>query len=304
MNVPADDHDHHEPDHWSPRHPLRDARGGHAGAELHGRIFVLGGFTSGFAAALDSVEVRDPNADTWRRVAPMPTARGNPAAAAAGGRIYAIGGFVPVAGKDESTPVGAVEAYEPAADTWAKVAPLPIPRGGVAAAAVGKRIYVTGGGDRRVDVYDVAAGSWDTAAPMPAARNLLKLIELDGQVYAIGGFDDNNNDVSAVDRYDPHHDNWQAVAPMGSPQVKNPGVVTVGGRIVVVGGHLDISEVYDPHADKWHLLAARLPTERNSLVAAREHDDVILAIGGFRPQPSGPSPLALDRVDALRVAHP
>jgi hypothetical protein len=81
-------------------------------------------------------------------------------------------------------------------------------------------------------------------------------------------------------------------------------VVTIGGRIVVVGGSLDVSEVYDPHADTWHLLAARLPTERASLVAARENDHVILAIGGFRPQPSGPSPLALDRVDALRIAHP
>ena len=309
MNVPADDHDHHGSDHWSPRQPLRDARGGLAGAQLHGRIFILGGFTSGFAAALDSVEVRDPNTDTWRRVAPMPTARGNLAAAAAGGRVYAIGGLVPVPGQDDDTPVAAVEAYEPAADTWAKVAPLPIPRGGVAAAAVGKRIYVSGGGDRRVDVYDVAADSWHTAAPMPAARTLLKLIELDGQVYAIGGFDDNGNDVSAVERYDPDHDSWQAVAPMGRPQVKNPGVVTVGRRIVVVGGDsdisgdLEISEIYDPHTDKWHLLAARLPTERNSLVAARERDDVILAIGGFRPRPSGPSPLALDRVDALRIAH-
>jgi len=106
-----------------------------------------------------------------------------------------------------------------------------------------------------------------------------------------------------VERYDPYHDSWQAVAPMGSPQLANPGVVTIGGRIVVVGGSLDISEVYDPHADKWHLLAARLPTERASLVAARENDHVILAIGGFRSQPSGLSPLALDRVDALRVAH-
>jgi hypothetical protein len=51
-------------------------------------------------------------------------------------------------------------------------------------------------------------------------------------------------------------------------------------------------------------LAARLPTIRASLVAARENDHVILAIGGFRPQPSGPSPLALARVDALRIAHP
>jgi N-acetylneuraminic acid mutarotase len=307
MNVPADHHDHdepghdhHEPDHWRPRHPLRDARGGHAGAQLHGRIFVLGGFTSGFAAALDSVEVRDPNTDTWRRVAPMPTARGNPAAAAAGGRLYAIGGFL---ADKASTQVPAVEAYEPAANTWAKVAPLPIPRGGVAAAAVGKRLYVAGGGDHRVDVYDVDADSWHTAAPMPTARNLLKLIELAGQVYAIGGKDDIGHDISTVERYDPHHDRWDAVAPMGSPQGANPGVVTVGGRIVVVGGGTDISAVYDPHADKWHPVAARLPTERASLVAARDHDDVILAIGGFRPRPSG-DPLALDRVDALRITHP
>lgn len=172
----------------------------------------------------------------------------------------------------------------------------------MAAAAVGKRIYVTGGDDPTVDVYDIAADSWHTAAPMPTARNLLKLIELAGQVYAIGGKDADGNDISIVERYDPHHDSWHAVAPMGSPQGANPGAVTVGGRIVVVGGHLDISEVYDPHTDKWHLLAARLPTERNSLVAAREHDDVILAIGGFRPRPSG-GPLALDRVNALRIAH-
>jgi N-acetylneuraminic acid mutarotase len=258
-----------------------------------------GGFTSGFATALDSVEVRDPDSDTWRRVAPMPTARGNPAAAAAGGRLYAIGGFL---GDKHNTPVRAVEAYQPAADSWAKVAPLPIRRGGVGAAAVGERIYVAGGGKHRVDVYDVAADSWHTAAPIPTAGNLMKLTELDGQVYAIGGFD-NHGGVSTVERYDPHHDSWQAVAPMGSPQLANPGVVTLGGRIVVVGGSLDISEVYDPHADKWHLLAARLPTERASLVAARENDHVILAIGGFRSQPSGLSPLALDRVDALRVAH-
>ena len=129
---------------------------------------------------------------------------------------------------------------------------------------------------------------------MPTARNLLKLTELDGQVYAIGGFDDNGNEVSAVERYNPHHDSWQAVAPMGSPQAANPGVVTVGGWIVVVGGGLDIGEVYDPHADKWHRLAARLPTVRASLVAAHEHKKVILAIGGsdptFRAQPARPGP--------------
>ena len=89
---------------------------------------------------------------------------------------------------------------------------------------------------------------------------------------------------------------------MRRPHGAQPGVATVGGRIVVVGGGLDLSEVYHPHADAWHLLAANLPTKRGALVAAHEHDQVVLAVGGFRPRPTHPTPLALDRVDALRVA--
>jgi hypothetical protein len=45
-----------------------------------------------------------------------------------------------------------------------------------------------------------------------------------------------------------------------------------------------------------------LPAARASLVAARDQGNVILAIGGFEPRQEGP--LALARVDALRVTHP
>ena len=67
------------------------------------------------------------------------------AAGGGDGRIYAIGGFTAFTGV---TPFASVEAYTPATDTWATVAPMAHPRV-YAGAAVGAdgRIYVAGGSD-------------------------------------------------------------------------------------------------------------------------------------------------------------
>jgi hypothetical protein len=73
---------------WTPRPLLNVARGGLASATAGGRIHVIGGFSSGFATTLASVEAHQPGNNTWELVAPMLTPRGNPAAAAAGNRIY------------------------------------------------------------------------------------------------------------------------------------------------------------------------------------------------------------------------
>jgi hypothetical protein len=78
---------------WTPRPLLNVARGGLASATAGGRIHVIGGFSSGFATTLASVEAHQPGNNTWELVAPMLTPRGNPGAAAAGNRIYALGGF-------------------------------------------------------------------------------------------------------------------------------------------------------------------------------------------------------------------
>ncbi len=44
--------------------------------------------------------------------------------------------------------VSATEAYDPATDRWTAQAPLPTPRHGLGAAAVGARVYVAAGGTR------------------------------------------------------------------------------------------------------------------------------------------------------------
>ena len=71
----------------------------------------------------------------------MPTARGGLAAAASGGKLYVFGGENP--GVFPHT-----EEYDPASNTWRRVADMPTPRHGMGAVTVGADIYVIGGGIR------------------------------------------------------------------------------------------------------------------------------------------------------------
>jgi N-acetylneuraminic acid mutarotase len=77
----------------------------------------------------------------------MPTARGGIAAAAVGTTIYTFGGEGNVV-DGVNTVFDQVEAYDTRRDRWQRLAPMPIPRHGTAAVAVGGTIYIPGGGNR------------------------------------------------------------------------------------------------------------------------------------------------------------
>ena len=97
-------------------------------------------------------------------------------------------------------------------------------------------------------------------------------------------------------------DTWEAVTPMNTPR-ENPGVVSAGGRIFVVGGASDVgplqsSEVFNPNTNTWQPIDALLPVGRGSLSAERGPGNVILAFGGFEPGIT-----ASARVEALPISQ-
>ncbi len=148
-------------DRWRDLAPLPTPRNSTAGAVLNGILFVIGGRTvsDGNSAA---VEVYDPLSDRWEKARPMPKAQGGLAAAVLDGKIYVFGGEYFSAGG------GGVFAdaweYDPRADQWRAIAPMPRPRHGLGAVAMGNSIYVLGGaakagGDetsRAVDAFSIA----------------------------------------------------------------------------------------------------------------------------------------------------
>src|SRR5919206_486412 len=82
-------------------------------------------------------------------------------------------------------------ASAPAA--WQRAAPLPDPRGEVAAAVVGGEIAVVGGFDRngldsaRVDAYSLSRDAWRRLPDLPTARHGLGVAAVAGRVYAVAG---------------------------------------------------------------------------------------------------------------------
>jgi len=133
---------------WQSRAPMALGRNHAFAGAVNGKIYVIGGRTAHafitVSTNTDIVEEYDPATNMWSGLkAKMPTARSGGGWGTYGGRIYVAGGEV-------STPevagaFRAVEVYEPAANTWTKLPPMPMPRHGVAGAVLGNRLHLVSG---------------------------------------------------------------------------------------------------------------------------------------------------------------
>jgi len=91
-------------------------------------------------------EEYDPVANAWTRRAPIPTRRGGLGSGTIGGRIQVFGGE-----GASGTPEGTYrqnEEYDPVADAWRSLAPMPTPRHGLYGATLDDRLFTPSGGPR------------------------------------------------------------------------------------------------------------------------------------------------------------
>ncbi|MCI0394741.1 MAG: galactose oxidase [Chloroflexi bacterium] len=207
---------------------------------------------------------------SWSAGAAMPTGRSELVAATLDGKIYVAGGL------RLTGATAAFEVYDPVADAWQKLAPLPRPLHHFGLAATGQRIYVAGGyqgnnldtpsGDAWV--YDPAQDIWTAIAAMPGRRAAHTLVALNEQLYVVGGVGD---EVETIWVYDPAGGHWQQ-APGQLPTPREHLAAAVSGdRIVVIGGrwsgNLATVDSYDPASGSW-ASHPDMPTARGGLTAA------------------------------------
>jgi hypothetical protein len=133
---------------WESRRPMSVARNHAYAAAVNGKIYVIGGRTGHAfilsATTTDVVEEYSPVNDMWS--APkerMPTARSGGAWGTDGRRIYVAGGEVTT--KELVGAFRAVEAYEPATNSWISLPPMPMPRHGIAGAVIGNELHLVSG---------------------------------------------------------------------------------------------------------------------------------------------------------------
>ena len=133
---------------WESRNPMSVPRNHAFSGVVNGKIYVIGGRTGQAfilsATNTDVVEEYNPASNMWSIPKErMPTARSGGASGTDGRRIYVAGGEVTT-----TELVGAfraVEAYDPATNSWMALPSMPMPRHGVAGAVIGNRFHLVSG---------------------------------------------------------------------------------------------------------------------------------------------------------------
>ena len=300
---------------WASAAPFPEPAEELYGIAAGGKMYVIGGFGEG-GRPMGIVYEYDPASDHWTKKASMPKPAHHAALAEWNGKIYAFGGFIPYpvpgqAGGGGWQPVDNAWEYDPAADSWKALAPLPTRRGSALANTVDGKIYVIGGATmnpgssepavfqnrpaRSVgtnEMYDPATNSWQARSPMPTARNHTFGGAVNGKIYVIGGrlaspFIGPASNTDVVEEYDPATDQW------GAPRAKLPtprsggGWAVYNGKIYVAGGEINNAqfagafralEAYDPAANSWSILPS-MPNPRHGVAGAFLGDKLHLVSG-------------------------
>ena len=290
--------------HWSKAAPFPQPEEELYGVAANGKMYVFGGFGAGKPVGM--LWEYDPATDKWTKKQTVPRPVHHSALAEYHGKIYMFGGYVynvdpniPGGGWE---PVDNVWEYDPVADSWKALTPLPEKRGSPVAVEVGGQIYVIGGaipepGSKEVairpsraarsvgtnEAYDPETNKWMSRSPMPTARNHVFAGAVNGKIYVIGGrltspFITVASNLDVVEEYDPVTNTWDgsgARTPMPTPR-SGGGWATYNGKIYVAGGEIQTRqlvgafralEAYDPATNSWSILQS-LPIPRHGVATA------------------------------------
>ena len=151
------------------------------------------------------------------------------------------------------------------ADRWTALAPAPLARTEVAAARIGRSIYVVGGFERdsgatsaAVERYDIHRNRWSRMRSMPLALNHATAVAHRGDLYVHGGYtgaSDLSAPTGALLRYDPERGRWRRLPSSPTPRAAH-ALAAIGGRLYAAGGANDSGslrslEIYDLERRSW-----------------------------------------------------
>jgi non-specific serine/threonine protein kinase len=175
-----------------------------------------------------------------------------------------------------------------ASDQWTALQPAQLSRTEVAAARVGRFIYVMGGFEQSsggttaaTERYDLRRDRWRRVRSMPVGLNHPAAVAYRGRVYVIGGYTgrgDLRGEVASLYRYDPRQDRWSRLPAAPTKRAAHAAGV-IGGKLYVAGGAnsrdgaLATLEIYDFARRRW----SRGP----NMAKAREHLAGAVAGGAF-----------------------
>jgi N-acetylneuraminic acid mutarotase len=271
----------------------------------------------------------DPGPDKWTKKKDIPVHVHHQAQAAFNGKLYIFGGCLrAISGEGGTTNVW---EFDPVADSYRALAPLPVKRCSAIAETVNGKIYVIGGlepfengmGTRvtgRNEMYDPATNTWTERSPMPTSRDHAFSGVVNNKIYVIGGRIGAGNipattNIDIVEEYDPATNLWGSIKDRMPTPRSGGGAATYNGKIYVGGGELQnrqlaaafrALEAYDPVSNTWEILPS-MPSSRHGnamgFIGNKLHVVSGKQEGGGAADMTGnsPHPYATEAHDVLEV---
>jgi N-acetylneuraminic acid mutarotase len=172
-------------------------------------------------------------------------------------------------------------------DRWALLRPATLQRTEIAAARVGRHVYVVGGFERvsgrttgALERYDIRRNRWRRLRPLPVGVNHPVAVAYRGNFYVHGGYRA-RHDLSSASarlwRYSPSRNRWSRLPRSAVPRAAHAAAV-LGGRLYVAGGRSDAGELRS--LDIYDFKRRRWSQGPNLSGPARDHTTGVAA-GGF-----------------------
>ena len=302
--------------HWEPVKTMNKlvARSECSLAAVKGRLYLIGGDGPAYP-----VEAYDPKTNRWEKKAMAPSVMHHLQAVALNNKIYVLDAFYN-GGFPNQLPMANPYCYDPATDSWQKLAGIPADRrrAGAGEAAYNGKLYLvcgitnghSSGTNAMFDEYDPATDTWKILPDAPHIRDHSMAVVVGDKLYAIGGrntsYRDPNNVIPFfrqvmldVDCYDFKSRTWNTLAaklPMGTG---GGTAVNLNGTIYYIGGERATEttqngpqkDVYflDPSTNNQWQKAASLHMARNG-VGGAVLDGKIYIAGGAGGGMGGPPP--------------
>lgn len=221
-------------DSWSTGPALPQPRHHLMLAAVGSDLYAIGGMGAGWEP-LDVAWVLRGAAGDWEPITALLEARGAGTAGVIGGKIYVAGG------QTRGGLASDTLAYDPAMDSWERLAPIPTEREHLAGFVHDGELWAVGG--RRlslstntdvVEIYDPVADAWRDGPSLLTARGGFGGAVLDGVAYVIGG-EQPDRALHEAEALDLPSGTWRAIDRVPTPR-HGHAVAAANGRVYVIGG--------------------------------------------------------------------
>ena len=173
------------------------------------------------------------------------------------------------------------------AERWQELAPMPVARAGMAAAAYNGEIYaIAGEGPKGISGsvfrYTPETDRWTQLSEKPLPVADVHGVLIGEKIYVPGGRRPDGTPTDILEIYDPRRDSWSTGARLPQP-VSAYALADFEGQMYLFGGWdgeetLKDVFVYDPGADEWRVATPMALSRRNHGAVAMM--DKIVVLGG------------------------